>query len=76
VLPPSDCSLGICTVSLGRFASAAPGGLGGPDTDEVDAVRCGGGGGKAVFCNDDRDACAGCGMSLVFSRDITATSID
>lgn len=43
VLAPSDCSLGICTLSLGRFASAPPA-LGSGGTEDVDDVRCGGGG--------------------------------
>lgn len=39
-LPLSDCSLGICTFNLGRFASVCMTfGRGGPDIDDVDAVR-------------------------------------
>jgi hypothetical protein len=43
-LPASECSLGICTLRRGRFASVAillvrDGGIGG--TEEVDCVRCG-----------------------------------
>lgn len=50
-LPPSDCSLGICTFNLGRFASACIiFGLGGPDMEDVEAVRWGGVGNCGCIC--------------------------
>lgn len=51
-LPASECSLGICTLRLGRpvlelFVAVREGGrISG--TEEVDCVRCGGGKGRAV----------------------------
>lgn len=72
-LPPSDCSLGICTFSRGRLASdcivLARDGSGMLGTEDDDAVRWGGRAGNG----------AGGGFGdapFALSRDMAATSID
>ncbi|KAG9956537.1 hypothetical protein KCU78_g24738, partial [Aureobasidium melanogenum] len=53
-LPPSDCSLGICTFNRGRFASAAaPPGRMGPGIADKEPVRWGGPGGGACMVGLD-----------------------
>lgn len=53
-LPPSDCSLGICTFKRGRFASAAaPPGRIGPGIEESEPVRWGGPEGGACMVGFD-----------------------
>ena len=65
-LPPSDCSLGICTFNRGRFASAAaPPGRIGPGIEEREPVRCEGPGGGA--CMVGLDATVGGGPAVVKS---------
>ena len=76
-LPPSECSLGICTRSLGLFLSICKlfvrlgGAIGG--TDEVDCVRRGGCGGGCGL--ETLGGCRGWAL-LGWRRDMAATSID
>ena len=75
-LPASDCSLGICTLSLGLFSPMrrlfVRDGGGTVGIEDVDWVRCGG-------CWMGKD-CEGCGWGLGSpfgcNRDIAATSMD
>lgn len=74
---PSDCSLGICTVKRGRFASDCKvlDLLGAPTvaTEDVDPDRWGGRGGGGW----NRESCDGLGdLSSGVSRCIEPTSID